>query len=110
MMADEHITGSHGSTTIITTSYAPFGVKVEGGPPPRPEDPNRWLVRWMTREDICRELHLDESQFDIALTLGFPKPKESSTTGWWPKRIIEWKANKVFNWAERVRSLGLSKE
>jgi hypothetical protein len=109
-MAEEHITGRDGSTTIVTTSYAPFGEKVEGGPPARPEDPSKWRVAFWTREDICSELGLTDSQFGVARTLGFPEARESTTTGWWPKRIVAWKAEEVLDWAERVRSLGLLKK
>jgi hypothetical protein len=62
------------------------------------------------RAKICAELGLTDSQFGVARTLGFPEARESTTTGWWPKRIVAWKAEEVLDWAERVRSLGLLKK
>ena len=102
---DTKIEGRDGAATFITDSYAVFGVKIVGGPD-RPEDPSKYKVRWMTAEDICREVPLTAEQFAVALTLNFPKAQSMYTTDWWPKEILKWKADDVFAWAKKVRSLG----
>ena len=95
-------------TSIIRQGDGLLGQgSVSLGPPEPKEDPSRYRVQRVRKEDIKTKFGWTDAQWEAAQALGFPSGQLHQTGDHRWKRWIDWTDAEVEAWAAKVKSLGL---
>jgi hypothetical protein len=83
---NQNLPWPHGTRTIVSDSYAPYG-EIPVGPADAPE-PARPKVAWFTVPHVCKRFGWTASNFEEAQSLKFPAGGRRSTPGQYGGELI----------------------